>query len=50
MGAMRIDQAELLDYNVLVHVDCVLDFAPLPVRPSHRSYCSETSGIPDEEL
>jgi hypothetical protein len=28
VGAMRIDQAKVLDYEVLVHVDCVLDYAP----------------------
>jgi hypothetical protein len=36
-GGMRFDQAEVLDYEVLVHVDRVLDFAPLPGSPSDRS-------------
>jgi hypothetical protein len=52
VGAMRIDQAKVLDYEVLVHVDCVLDYAhaPMPVSPSHQTYTSDTSGLPDDEL
>ncbi|KAG2573650.1 hypothetical protein PVAP13_7KG268510 [Panicum virgatum] len=42
--------ARMLDYEVILHVDEVIDFTPLPVSPSWRSYESETSGIPDDSL
>ncbi|KAG2593804.1 hypothetical protein PVAP13_5NG012638 [Panicum virgatum] len=42
--------AKLLNYEVLLHVDQVLDFSPLPDSPSWRSYESDTSGIPDGSL
>lgn len=44
------DQADVLDYEVLVHVDRVLDYVPLPGSPSDRSYHSSTSGLPEDEL
>jgi len=42
--------ARMMDYEVLLHVDQVLDFTPLSDSPSWKSYESETSGIPDESL
>lgn len=50
MGAMRIDAAEALTYEVIIHVDRVLDYSPLPDSPSHQSVHSPTSGLPDEFL
>jgi hypothetical protein len=50
VGAIRIDQAEALDYHLIVHVDRVLDYSPLPASPSHQNFTSGTSGIPDDEL
>ena len=47
---VRPGAASMLDYPVLLHVDQVLDFSPLPDSPSWQSYESETSGIPDESL
>lgn len=39
-----------LKYEVLIHVDRVLDYSPLSDSPSYGSFQSGTSGIPDEEL
>jgi hypothetical protein len=50
VGPIRIDQAEVLDYEVLVHVDRVLDYTPLSASPSHQCARSDISGIPDDEL
>lgn len=49
MCSMRFDQAEALDYEVIVHVDRVIDFTPLPASPSHQSFTSDTSGLPGDE-
>jgi hypothetical protein len=50
MGAIRNDRSEVLDYELLVHVDRVLDYKPLSDNPDHRNYTSDTSGLQDEEL
>ncbi|RLN33559.1 hypothetical protein C2845_PM03G14920 [Panicum miliaceum] len=44
----RSDQAELLMYEVLIHVDQVQDFSTPPARP-HRSEHNDTSGLPSDE-
>jgi hypothetical protein len=49
-GALRVDAAQALDYDVIIHVDRVIDYTPLPDSPQHRSMDSDTSGLPDEEL
>nr|TKW29672.1 hypothetical protein SEVIR_3G411800v2 [Setaria viridis] len=46
---VRNEAARTLDYKLLIHLDRVLDYAPLPNSPSHASYESDISGIPDEE-
>ena len=40
--------AGLLDYEVLLHVDRVVDYTPPPPSPSWKSYESDVSGIPDD--
>ncbi|RLM75502.1 hypothetical protein C2845_PM15G25150 [Panicum miliaceum] len=42
--------AALLDYEVILHVDQVVDFTSSGSSPSWQSYESETSGIPDESV
>ncbi|CAL5043353.1 unnamed protein product [Urochloa decumbens] len=49
MGAMRINAAEALRYDVLIHVDRVLDFSAPPASPTHRWPDSPVSGQPDDE-
>ncbi|CAO2211019.1 unnamed protein product [Urochloa humidicola] len=49
MGALRVGAAEALEYEVLIHVDRVLDYSAPPVNPSRRSPDSPISGRPDEE-
>jgi hypothetical protein len=46
----RLGPAGTLDYDVIIHVDRVVDYTPLPDSPSHKSMASDTSGLPDEEL
>ncbi|RCV05758.1 hypothetical protein SETIT_1G108800v2 [Setaria italica] len=46
---LRNEAARTLDYGVFLHLGRVLDYAPLPNSPSHASYESNISGIPDEE-
>jgi hypothetical protein len=41
----RAAPAETFDYNVLIHLDRVLDYSP-PKSPEHTSFKSDTSGIP----
>ncbi|CAN6237630.1 unnamed protein product [Urochloa humidicola] len=48
MGAMRTGAAEALEYEVLIHVDRVLDFSPPPARPSSGYPDSPVSGRPDD--
>jgi hypothetical protein len=50
LGAMRLGPLQTMDYDVLIHVDRVLDYSPLPDSPEHRSMDSDISGIPDDEL
>ncbi|CAL4919180.1 unnamed protein product [Urochloa decumbens] len=42
MGAMRLTAAEALDYDVIIHVDRVLDYSSPPVSPTYRSMEEET--------
>lgn len=44
----RAGPAEVLHYGVIIHLDFVFDFSPLPGSPSHRSIDSVTSGLPDD--
>ncbi|KAG2624172.1 hypothetical protein PVAP13_3KG109800 [Panicum virgatum] len=44
----RSSQAELLRYEVLIHIDQVQDFSPPPAS-SYRSVDSDTSGLPCDE-
>ncbi|CAL4913002.1 unnamed protein product [Urochloa decumbens] len=48
MGALRIEQAKTSDYDVLIHVDRVMDYSPLPPVSSHGSPDSPISGHSDE--
>ncbi|CAL4952547.1 unnamed protein product [Urochloa decumbens] len=41
MGVLRIESAKTLDYDVLIHVDRVLDYTPVPRRPPQSSLGSE---------
>jgi hypothetical protein len=49
-SALRLGPAETLDYEVIIHIDRVIDYSPLPDSPSHKSMTSDTCGIPDDEL
>jgi hypothetical protein len=49
-GVRRLGPAGTLDFDVIIHVDRVVDYSPLPDSPSHKSMASDTSGLPDEEL
>ncbi|CAN6176449.1 unnamed protein product [Urochloa humidicola] len=49
MGALRSEAAKAMDYEVLIHIDRVLDYSP-PLPRSRWSFDSPISGIPDEEL
>ncbi|CAL4930553.1 unnamed protein product [Urochloa decumbens] len=35
MGALRIESAKTLDYDVLIHVDRILDYSPPSPQPQH---------------
>jgi hypothetical protein len=50
LGTRRLGPAGTLDYDVIIHVDRVVDYTPLPDSPSHKSMASDASGLPDEEL
>ncbi|KAG2635962.1 hypothetical protein PVAP13_2NG370400 [Panicum virgatum] len=55
MGNMELPEvrpgaASLLDFDVLLHIDEVIDFSPLTSSPSWKSSDSATSGLPDESL
>lgn len=47
---LRHEAARALDYEVLIHLERVLDYAPLQSSSSHDSYESAISGIPDNGL
>nr|TKW39904.1 hypothetical protein SEVIR_1G210300v2 [Setaria viridis] len=47
---LRHEAARTLDYEVLIHLERVLDYAPFQGSPSHASYESAISGIPDDDL
>jgi len=47
---VRPGAAALLDYEVIIHVDQVLDFNSPAGFPSRRSFESDTSGIPDDSV
>ncbi|CAN6275443.1 unnamed protein product [Urochloa humidicola] len=47
MGAMRAGAAEALEFEVLIHVDRVLDYSAPPANPSYRYPDSPISGHPD---
>lgn len=49
-AVIRQDSAKLLKYNVIIHLDRVLDYSTPPSSLSHRSVHSAVSGLPDEEL
>ncbi|CAL4934038.1 unnamed protein product [Urochloa decumbens] len=49
MGALRIEPAKTLDYDVLIHVDHVLDYSPQPLRSSQRSPESPISGHSEDQ-
>jgi hypothetical protein len=44
------DSAKLLKYNVIIHLDRVLDYSTPSSSMSHKSVHSVVSGLPDEEL
>jgi hypothetical protein len=50
--AMKQCAAELLRFNVIIHLERVLDYStpPPPSSPSHRSYHSDASGLLDDEV
>ncbi|CAL4926573.1 unnamed protein product [Urochloa decumbens] len=50
MGALRWEPAKAMEYEVLIHVDRVLDYSPLPPSATaNSSYNSPVSGHSDEE-
>ncbi|CAO2035762.1 unnamed protein product [Urochloa humidicola] len=49
MGALRFESAKAMDYDVIIHIDRVMDYSPSPADTSYRSMDSPISGIPDEE-
>ncbi|CAN6233359.1 unnamed protein product [Urochloa humidicola] len=50
MPTFGSEPAKALDYDVLIHIDRVMDYSPPSARSPRRSYDSPISGIPDEEL
>jgi len=47
---VRSDQAELLKYEVLIHIDQVQDFSTPRASPGYRSVGCDISGLPSGEL
>jgi hypothetical protein len=39
-----------MDFEVLIHMDRILDYSTPPNSPSGHSYDSGTGGIPDDQL
>ncbi|CAO2176019.1 unnamed protein product [Urochloa humidicola] len=46
---LRAEELRMLKYDVLIHLDRVEDYNPLPSSPSNGSYESHISGIPADE-
>nr|TKW26021.1 hypothetical protein SEVIR_3G159000v2 [Setaria viridis] len=44
----RSGPAEMLKYNVIIHLDRVLDYSPLPSSLSHESVHRGITGLPDD--
>jgi hypothetical protein len=49
-SALKQCAAELLRFNVIIHLDRVLDYSTPPSSPLPRSYHSDTSGLPDDDV
>ncbi|CAN6313286.1 unnamed protein product [Urochloa humidicola] len=45
----RDGPAKTLDYEILIHLDCVLDYSPPSMRQGYLSDDSDISGIPREQ-
>jgi hypothetical protein len=45
----RDGPAETFDYNVLIHLDRVLDYTPLSDSSGEQGYESDTSGLPSDD-
>ncbi|RCV45303.1 hypothetical protein SETIT_9G443100v2 [Setaria italica] len=50
MLTQRTGAVEMLNYKVIIRLDRVLDYLPLPSSPSYQSYESNISGLLDDEL
>lgn len=48
LPAIRTGPAEMLNYEVIIHLDRVFDYSPLPSSPLERSYHSGVSGLPED--
>ncbi|CAN6233635.1 unnamed protein product [Urochloa humidicola] len=48
-SVLRSEELRMLKYDVLIHLDCVEDYNPLPSSLSYGGYASDTSGIPADE-
>ncbi|KAF8718507.1 hypothetical protein HU200_025278 [Digitaria exilis] len=46
---LRDDVAKTLDYNIIIHLDSVLDYTA-PASPERQSFHSAISGVPDDEV
>ncbi|CAL5086217.1 unnamed protein product [Urochloa decumbens] len=46
---LRSEEVTTLDYEVLIHLDCVEDYNPPSRSPSRGSFESDISGIPNDE-
>ncbi|RLM79466.1 hypothetical protein C2845_PM12G16810 [Panicum miliaceum] len=46
---LRMEAAVMLGYPVLIHLDRVVDYSSPPGSPSHQSYESDISGVPNVE-
>ncbi|KAF8768688.1 hypothetical protein HU200_007242 [Digitaria exilis] len=49
-SSMRLGPEKMMDYNVIIHVDEVLDYSHRARSPSQRSYDSALSGLPQDEV
>ncbi|CAL4928830.1 unnamed protein product [Urochloa decumbens] len=45
----RYEPLKTVDYDVLIHLDRVLDYTPNPVSPDRYSYESDVSGMPSQD-
>nr|TKW01779.1 hypothetical protein SEVIR_8G201200v2 [Setaria viridis] len=48
LPTIRTGPAEMLNYEVIIHLDRVFDYSPLPSSPLERSYHSGVSGLPED--